>query len=268
MDYTRFLPSLLLIAAMAPVSTLGAEFDPGDRFSDSLDSGGTGPEMVVLRGGSFVLGGGQPGQHDLGVVKIRYRIAIGATEITLGQYRQFLKATRSAHLRDHSEGNDTLPVSGISWDEAEAYVTWLSRETGHHYRLPSASEWEYAARAGTNTLYHWGDEPGKNKANCLTCDTEFAGEVAPVGSFPANAWGLSDMHGNVWEWTKDCIDPNTAPPSNGMPKLFGNCDSRELRGGSARSDAWSIRAGARAFALRMDHISDVGFRVVMDISQR
>ena len=152
-------------------------------------------------------------------------------------------------------------------DEAEAYVTWLSRETGHHYRLPSASEWEYAARAGTTTLYSWGDKAGSGKANCLTCGGDAAGQLTPVGSFPANAWGLHDMHGNVWEWTKDCIDPNAAPPVTGMPKLFGNCDSRELRGGSARSDAWSIRAGARAFALRGEHIGDVGFRVVREVTE-
>ena len=268
MTIKGFLRSLGFTALLAPAWSQGAGLDTGDAFSDPLNSGGTGPELVVIPGGLFVLGGGQPGQHDLGLVKIQYRIAFSAREITVGQYRQFLTATRSGELSGYPEGNDDLPAAAISWDEAEAYVTWLSRETGHHYRLPSASEWEYAARAGTSTLYHWGDEVGKNRANCLTCNTRFDGQLAPAGSFPANPWGLYDMHGNVWEWTKDCIDPNTAPPANGMPKLFGNCDSRELRGGSARSDAWSIRAGARAFALRKEQISDVGFRVVMDVSQQ
>lgn len=260
--------SLLITVLLAPVWSQGAGLDTGATFSDPLESGGNGPEMVVIPGGLFVLGGGQPGQHDLGLIKIQYRIAFSAREITVGQYRQFLKATHSAELKDYPKGKDDLPAAAISWDEAEAYVTWLSHETGHHYRLPSASEWEYAARAGTSTLYHWGDEVGKNRANCLTCNAQFDGVLAPAGSFPANPWGLYDMHGNVWEWTKDCIDPNAAPPANGMPKLFGNCESRELRGGSTRSDAWSIRAGARAFALRKEKISDVGFRVVMDVSQQ
>lgn len=267
MDNKNLLAVMLLgLAAMAQ-DVFAQDFDVGDRFADRLRSGATGPEMVVIPGGIFILGGGAPGQQDLGKVKIDYRLAFGSKEVTNGQYRQFLEATRSGNLRTFPKGNDDFPVTAITWDEAEAYVTWLSRESGHHYRLPSASEWEYAARAGTTTLYSWGDKVGENMANCLNCGSEFDGKPAPVGSFKPNPWGLHDMHGNVWEWTKDCIDSNAAPPPNGMPKLFGNCDSRELRGGSAQSDAWAIRAGARAFALRGQQIGDVGFRVVMVIAE-
>jgi serine/threonine-protein kinase PpkA len=221
--------------------------------------------MVVIPDGVFVLGGGRMGQQNLGVVKIEYLLAVSTTEVTAGQYRQFLKASLSGHQRKFAEGDDDLPVAGVSWDDAEAYVSWLSRESGHYYRLPSSSEWEYAARAGASTHYSWGETVGENKANCLNCKSEFSGELAPVGSFPANAWGLYDMHGNVWEWTKDCIDANMAPPNNGMPTLFGNCDLREVRGGSAKSDAWSIRASVRASTLRQQATNDLGFRVVMDI---
>ncbi len=258
--------SVLLLAGLALglASAAHAELTVGEKFADPLRSGGSGPDMVVIPEGSFILGGGKPGQQDLGLVKLHYLLAFSTTEITNAQYRQFLKAVRAADLRDHT-GDDDLPAAGISWEEAEAYVNWLSRESGQYYRLPSASEWEYAARAGTSTPYSWGDTAGTGKANCLTCGTEFAGKLAPVGTFPANAWGLHDMHGNVWEWTKDCIDPNSAPPRNGMPKLFGDCDSRELRGGSAQSDAWSIRAGARAYAQRSARDSDIGFRVVREI---
>jgi formylglycine-generating enzyme required for sulfatase activity len=201
----------------------------------------------------------------MGLVKINYRLALGVTEVTLGQFRYFLEATHSGNLDKLPKGGDDLPMTDVSWDDAEAYVSWLSRETGHYYHLPSASEWEYAARAGSTTDYSWGDTPGENKANCLQCDTKYNGKLAPVRSFPANAWGLYDMNGNVWEWTKDCIDPNSAPPNDGSPILFGNCESRELRGGSAESDAWSIRAGARAFGQRKMRGDDVGFRVAMDI---
>lgn len=259
--------TFLVLAAMGAGSALALEFNPGDTFSDELRDGGKGPQMVVIPGGIFVLGGGRPGEQDQGKIKIDYRLAFGATEITNEQYRYFLSANQSGSLGRFPKGRDQFPVTGISWDEAEAYVSWLSRASGHHYRLPSASEWEYAARAGTSTMYSWGDNVGENRANCLNCNTDFAGKTAPVKSFDPNPWGLYDMHGNVWEWTGDCIDANSAPPPNGMPKLFGNCDSRELRGGSAQADAWSIRSGTRSYSLRGQHISDVGFRVVRIISQ-
>jgi formylglycine-generating enzyme required for sulfatase activity len=178
-------------------------------------------------------------------------------------YRQFLKATRSADLKTFDIEDEGLPVSGISWDQAEAFVSWLSHQTGYHYSLPSSTQWEYAARAGSAKTYSWGDEVGRGNANCMECGVPFAGAAAPVGSFEPNAWGIYDMQGNVWEWTKDCMDPNSKPPLNGMPQLFGNCESRELRGGSAQSDAWSIRINSRASALRQARSSDVGMRVVM-----
>jgi formylglycine-generating enzyme required for sulfatase activity len=264
----RILITLLLLWAVLPRLASGADFVVSDDFSDSLRSGGTGPEMVVIPEGSFNLGGGSPGDKAQGKVTIDYLLAVSTTEITRGQYRQFLKASLSGNLRDFAKKNENLPVTGVSFDEAEAYVTWLSRETGHHYRLPSASEWEYASRAGSTSAYSWGNAVGENRANCLNCGSEFTGQLAPVASFEANSWGLYDMHGNVWEWTKDCIDSNMAPPDNGMPTLFGNCDLRELRGGSSNSDAWSIRSGGRASALRTANTPDLGFRVVMDIPKQ
>jgi formylglycine-generating enzyme required for sulfatase activity len=256
---------ILGMACLAGVALAAEEYTVGQEFSDTLRSGGSGPRMVVIPGGRFVLGGWPVGTADLGLVKFDYRLGFGVTEVTLGQYRQFLKSTRSGNLKKLPKGSDDLPVTNVSWDDAEAYVSWLSRETGHYYHLPSASEWEYAARAGTTTNYFWGDAVGENRANCLNCKTTYDGKLAPVGTFPANGWGLYDMHGNVWEWTKDCIDPNSAPPADGSPQLFGNCESRELRGGSAQADAWSVRASARAFAQRKMRDDDVGFRVVMDI---
>ena len=266
MNYVKRLTVLVLLCAFAPILVAEVEYNVGDKFSDSLRSGGAGPQMVVIPDGLFVLGGGRLGKDKMGMIKIEYMLAFSATEVTIGQYRQFLTASRSGNLSKFPGGSDELPVAGISWDEAEAYAIWLSRETGHYYRLPSASEWEYAARAGTSTIYSWGDNVEENRANCLNCKSKFDGTRAPVGSFEANSWGLYDMHGNVWEWTKDCIDPNAAPPPDGLPKLFGNCDSRELRGGSAPSDAWSIRSSARAFALRGQKNNDVGFRVVRNMT--
>ena len=267
MIFQRCLLAALAVLGLSPLAHADERFEVGSTFSDSLRSGGSGPLMVVIPSGRFVLGGWPVARGDLGTMKIDYRIAVGVTEITRGQYRQFLNATRSGDLKSLPKGGDTLPVTRVSWDDAEAYVSWLSRETGHYYHLPSASEWEYAARAGTSSTYFWGDEVGENQANCVNCQVSYNGKPAPVGSFSANPWGLYDVHGNVWEWTKDCIDANSAPPANGAPQLFGNCDSRELRGGSAESDAWSIRGDTRAFAPRKMVADDVGFRVAMEIPQ-
>ena len=263
------LPALAFCVLLTMVSSAFAQrdYDEGDDFSDSLRSGGSGPTMVVIPAGSLSLGAVQGGPQGVGRGIFDRDFAVSATEITAGQYRQFLTSTKSGALKKFSIDDDSLPVYGVSWDAAEAFVTWLSRETGHYYRLPSATEWEYAARAGSSTTYSWGNDLGANRANCLDCKSKFSGRHSPVGSFEPNSWKLYDMHGNVWEWTKDCVDSNSAPPPNGLPQLFGNCDSRELRGGSAESDGWSIRSGSRAFGNRKMRTDDVGFRVVMDIPE-
>lgn len=97
------------------------------------------------------------------------------------------------------------PVVCVSWDDAQAYVRWLSEKTAKQYRLLSASEWEYVARAGTTTAYYWGDAIGSANANCNACGTQWdIKQTSPVGSFPSNGFGLFDMLGNVYQWTADC----------------------------------------------------------------
>jgi serine/threonine-protein kinase PpkA len=267
MNVKHSLPLFAALMLVCAAAAGQADYNDGDEFADSLRSGGKGPKMVVIPAGRLTLGEVRGTGGDSMTVRFETSLAVSAYEITAGEYRNFLSATKSGEARRFSISDDNLPAYGISWDEAEAYVTWLSRETGEHYRLPSATEWEYAARADTTTTYNWGNELGENRANCLDCKSEFQGEPAPVGSFPPNRWKLYDVHGNVWEWTKDCVDPNSAPPFNGLPQLFGNCESRELRGGSAESDGWSIRASARAFGQRKMKDSDVGFRVVRDLPE-
>ena len=257
---------VLLCALLLPSTATAADYLPGDTFADNLPSGGQGPEMVVVREGKYVMGGGRVGERpDQLVIEIMHPYAISKTEITTAMYRQFLTATQSGDLASLKGVPGDLPVSGISWDEAEAFVSWLSHQTGQNYRLPSSTQWEFAARAGSTKTYTWGDTPGEANANCLDCGVEYEGSLAPVASFKPNAWGIYDVHGNVWEWTKDCIDANSKPPLSGMPQLFGNCDSRELRGGSAQSDAWAIRLNARASFPRQSRSPDVGMRVMMQL---
>ena len=125
------------------------------------------------------------------------------------------------------------PVIQVSWEDAQTYVSWLSRSTGENYRLPSESEWEYAARAGSTTQYNWGNDIGRNRANCDGCGSQWNQRTAPVGSFAANAFGLHDMHGNVYEWVQDCWNLSYAgAPTDGRAWVHGDCEIRVVRGGS------------------------------------
>ncbi|MXY88967.1 MAG: formylglycine-generating enzyme family protein [Gammaproteobacteria bacterium] len=143
---------------------------------------------------------------------------------------------------DQGWGRENRPVFNVSWNDAQEYVTWLSRETGRTYRLLSESEWEYAGRAGTDTRYSWGDEFDESLANN-------GGRTVPVGSYPANAFGLHDMHGNVWEWTEDCWNGSYAgAPDDGSAWLSGdggNCYFRVSRGGSWHGDPGFLRSASR-----------------------
>ena len=123
------------------------------------------------------------------------------------------------------------PAIYVSWDDAQTYVKWLSRITGKDYRLLSEAEYEYAARAGTQTAYPWGDDiklNGKAMANCDGCGNK---QTAPVGSFAANPFGLYDMVGNVWEWTEDCWNGSyQGAPADGSAWTSGDCSRRVVRG--------------------------------------
>ena len=149
----------------------------------------------------------------------------------------------------------------MSWGDAKSYVGWLSRKTGKPYRLLSESEWEYVARAGTTTHYHWGDESGSNNANCRRCGSRWDGkQTAPVGSFGANAFGLHDIHGNVWEWVEDCYADYVGAPRDGSAWTSGNCPFRFARGGSWDDFPWFMRAAGRG-RLTTGVRLDGGFRV-------
>ena len=136
----------------------------------------------------------------------------------------------------------------VSWADAREYVGWLSRETGERYRLLSESEWEYVSRAGTETRYHWGDEVGRNRANCRGCGSRWEGkQTSPVGSFSANAFGVHDVHGNVWEWVEDCEHRHYvgAPTDGSAWTSGGDCSRRVLRGGSWDRNPRNLRSADR-----------------------
>jgi formylglycine-generating enzyme required for sulfatase activity len=139
-------------------------------------------------------------------------------------------------------------VINVSWDDVQQYLAWLSKRTGRSYRLLSEAGWEYAARAGTMTAYSWGDEIGNGNANCASCGSQWDfKQTAPVGSFAANAFGLYDMHGNVWEWTQDCVhsDYQGAPEDDSPWVTSGKCEGRVVRGGSWHSGPGDLRSASR-----------------------
>lgn len=182
---------------------------------------------------------------------------------------------------------DHHPVSCVSWDDATAYVRWLASKTNRRYRLATEAEWEYAARAGATAAWPWGDDPnaGCKAANlgdasfkrrfprwgppdwpAATCDDGHP-LPAPVGSFQANAFGLHDMIGNVWEWVQDCRRQSYAgAPIDGSADTFGlllDCQKRVIRGGSAWTQPPHARLATRIAPQRDDRIYNVGFRVAL-----
>ena len=147
-------------------------------------------------------------------------------------------------------------------------------QTGKTYRLPSEAEWEYAARSGTRTRYSWGDEIGVNRANCEGCGSEWDDEqTAPVGSFAANAFGLFDMHGNVWEWVEDCWHDNYEDAPTDGRAWTTNCDNSSdgsaravVRGGAWSDDPRVLRAAFRGRVTPSFRYLNVGFRLVQDLN--
>ena len=270
-----------------------AEIESDKRFRDC----DTCPEMVVVPAGSFLMGSVPETEHNDNEtpqhqVTIKQPIAVSVYQVTRGEFTHFAQAT------DYSTSDSCLiwsgtkwqeyvgrswqnpgfkqtdrdPVICVSWNDAQAYVRWLSDRTGERYRLLSESEWEYAARAGTRTARYWGESEsdqcryangvGRN----VSCDDGYAW-TAPVGSFRANAFGLHDVLGNVWEWTQDCYNRSYrgAPSDGGWDS--GECGKRVVRGGSWRDAARNIRAAVRNGIIIISEISEsrrdnIGFRII------
>ncbi len=229
------------------------------------------PEMVVIPAGEFLMGSpeGEPGRsaHEgpRRKVTIARPFAVGKYPITFDEWDACVKAGGTkCKPEDAGWGRGRRPVISVSWDDAQAYVAWLSEKTGKPYRLLSEGEWEYAARAGTTTRYPWGDEPGNNRANFRDSGNAWSGQqTSPVGSFDPNAFGLFDMIGNVWEWVRDCWNESyQGAPEDGGAWESGTCDRRVVRGGS-----WYIiepgyaRVANRRGLLPSKRLKDVGFRV-------
>lgn len=241
-------------------------------------------------------------------VKISRAFALGRFEVTQKQYADFVAATgheggrgcnvwrsatrtleRDATLDWRNPGygrppRDDEPVACVSWNDAQAYVAWLSQITAQNYRLPTEAEWEYAARAGSASIYPWGDDPEQacRYANVYDLSATDAGipwpttrctdgypSIAPVGRFAANAFGVYDTIGNVWEWVADCYAmPYPATPVDGRAQLEQGCDRRGTRGGAWRTEIIRQRPAFRGRDPATLLSGIFGFRVARDLPKR
>ena len=170
------------------------------------------------------------------------------------------------------------PVVSVSWDDAQGCVAWLSAHTGQTYRLPSDAEWEYAARADTQTPFHFGTTISAAQANYNGTMAYGEGSVGearwdtlPVGSFPANPWGLYDVHGNAAEWTQDCFDWSRptydGAPTDGSAWEEGDCADRVTRGGNWADSPDRLRSAARSDRPADTRIGVIGIRVVKELGE-
>ncbi|RUO80131.1 sulfatase modifying factor 1 [Idiomarina tyrosinivorans] len=251
-------------------------FTKGEKIQDVLYRDVRGPELVVVPAGRFKMGdlsgNGLPNERPAQTKEIEQSFGISETEITVASFRNFVEDTayvtdaeKSGTCAVLSEGKPIFnaninwrepgfqqkpesPVVCVSYNDAKAYVDWLSQKSGAKYRLPTEAEWEYAARAGTETDYWWGQNVGVDKANCRACGTPWSNvSSAPVASFKRNPWGLFDTVGNVWEWARNEADGTS----------------------SVRGGAWNFAPSLARVSTRMELPSDfasnyIGFRVIRE----
>jgi len=217
-------------------------------------------------------------------VTIAYPLAMGKFEVTHGEWEACRKDKGCTHAPRQecridlgctpkptdSQDRSKMPVTDVSWNDAQAYVRWLSAKTGKTYRLPTEAEWEYAARGGATTRYSWGEAITRAHANYgmdVCCGPHISGEdkwdlSAPVGSFPANGFGLHDLAGNAWEWVDDCWDENPSTgPVDGSARQMPGCRVRIMRGGSWASLPQRLRSAFRQGTGGNDRGPSHGFRV-------
>jgi serine/threonine-protein kinase PpkA len=228
------------------------------------------PAFVRIAAGSFTMGDDEnPLSLAARKVVIVKAFLIGRFEVTFDEYDLFVKATERAQPGDNGWGRETHPVMNVSWSDAQAYVQWLSKKSGKKYRLATEAEWEYVARAGTTTDFWWGDSDldAKGRANCRRgCYSNYSGlfgsKTAPVGSYPANPFGIHDTAGNVAEWVQDCYkEPSDAAATSEQQE----CQTRVVRGGSTKNNAQDLASANRDHSPQDTYSEVIGFRVVMEL---
>ena len=263
------------------------------------------PQMVHIRAGSFTMGSnnGDNDEKPPHKVSINYDFELSKYEVSVGEFRAFVNDTGYQTEAQKGDGcyvdktgkgdwgyksdanwknpyfkqSDSHPVVCVSWNDAKAYAKWLSQKSGKNYRLPTEAEWEYAARAGSNTKWSFGenesslcsyaniaDQTAKKKYQSWTiaeCNDGYV-YTAPKGSFRANAFGLHDMHGNVWEWCEDWYaDSYNTTPKDGRANTTKDKNKKVLRGGSWVNNPFYTRSAVRFWNFPSNRYYNLGFRL-------
>lgn len=262
----------------------------GESFKDCPDC----PEMVVVPAGSFMMGASTSEEvaterEDQMPVNITWPFAVGRFAVTKGEFAAFVAATghktdgrcydlSTSEMKGRADRSwrspgffqsDRHPVVCVDWNDAKVYAAWISSSTGMRYRLLSEAEREYVARGGSTTPFWWGTTISTDHANyngTITYGGGGTGErrkaTVPVDSFAANAWGLYNVHGNVWDWTEDCWNPaNAGNPGDGTPRVTGDCSLRVMRGASWNNYPHTLRAARREREPLGSRANRTGFRV-------
>lgn len=240
----------------------------GSEFTEC--TGGC-PEMIVVPAGRFMMGSaegvGLDTEHSQHEVEIARPFAIGIHEVTVAEWDACVAAGVCPATSDTGWGRGTRPAINVSWDDAQRYVSWLSRHTGKSYRLPSEAEWEYVARAGTTTLYSFGDDAAALDDHAWS-KSNSERMTHPVGEKKPNGFGLYDVHGNVWEWVEDRGHPNyDGAPSDGSAWVEGQTSDYMMRGGNFFFDPSYLRSAQRYMLPSNFRNYSVGFRVARTLDR-
>lgn len=315
---------VMIALSMSATTAQSAPEKTGNVFTDC----DTCPEMVVVPSGQFIMGtadsevGRLQNEGPQREVTISKSFAVSRHEVTVGQYRQFSEATnrgvknnncvvvtglrggepvqgKSWDDPNYEQGEDH-PVACISWNDSQDFIAWLAEKTGKSYRFLTEAEWEYVARAGTSTRYHFGNdekdlcdyanvpdltakaEMAKNEGWSpwlyVDCNDGYGIQSAPVGSYKPNAFDVYDMHGNVWEWVEDCYDDSfVGAPKDGSARVSESDCDYVVRGGSLSAPVAAsrsamrfagvteLRGAAAAKAPKEWHNFNLGLRIAMTL---
>ncbi len=218
----------------------------GESFRDTLKDGSLGPEMVQIPRGTFQMGSNDGSRDEKPVHTVTVKsFAMGKYEVTFEEYDKFCEATGRSKPDDEGWGRGKRPVINVNWNDAKAYVKWLSEQTGKDYRLPTEAQWEYACRAGSMGKYSFGNDVSQ-LGNYGWYGSNSDSKTHPVGEKQPNKFGLYDMHGNVWEWLEEVYYRNyEGAPSDGSAWMSGDNSFHLIRGGGWLSNTNYLRCAYR-----------------------